>query len=423
MSTTRRRFVASLATLPLTGRLPFTQSVPDQQAPATQRQPREHVVVIGAGAFGGWTALSLLRAGARVTLLDAYGAGSARATSGGETRVIRAVYNGDVDYITMVARAFTLWREAEQRWQRRLYHRTGALWMFEGDDAFARTSAAPMRAKGLELRDIGIAAAAKTWPQIRFDGVRKAFVEKEAGYLLARVSCELVREAVVREGGEYRVAHVKPGTKAGKRLTNIAVSRGGTLSADRFVFACGPWMGKVFPDVVGPRIVATRQEVFFLGTPAGSTQWDDPAFPVWVNFGERLMYGMPGNERRGFKIADDTLGAPIDPDTMERIVTPASITNLRALVRRRFPGLTNAPIVETRVCQYEYSADGHFLIDRHPELENVWLLGGGSGHGFKMGPALGEHAAAVVQGRSPVIPKFAYARLRNATSLPSARKA
>src|SRR3954471_17951837 len=91
--------------------------------------PRPHVAVIGAGAFGGWTALHLLRRGARVTLLDAWGPGNARASSGGETRVIRATYGPDRIYVQMVARSLQLWRENETRWRKPLYHRTGVLWM------------------------------------------------------------------------------------------------------------------------------------------------------------------------------------------------------------------------------------------------------------------------------------------------------
>ncbi|MBC7895376.1 MAG: FAD-dependent oxidoreductase [Cytophagaceae bacterium] len=423
--TDRRQFVTALAGLPL-AHSALSPSAPDVSAAPSRpiQAAKPHIVVVGAGAFGGWTALSLLRAGARVTLLDAYGAGNSRASSGGETRVIRGVYNGKATYIDMVARALVLWKEAESRWQRRFYHRTGALWMFEGsDDAFARTSVAPMKARGLPLRELALAEAARLYPQVRFDGVRTAWLEQDAGFLLARASCEAVREAVVREGGDYRVAQVRPVASPGGRMARVGLSSGGTLSADTFVFACGPWMGRLFPQVIGDRVRATRQEVFFFGPPAGSTQWDDPQFPCWVNFGEHLMYGIPGNERRGFKVADDTPGSIVDPDTLDRVVTPASLSAARALLKRRFPGLAAAPVVETRVCQYESSTDGDFIVDRHPTLENVFLLGGGSGHGFKMGPAFGEHAAAVVQGRVPVLPMFALKRLANPSAAPTTRKA
>ena len=370
------------------------------------------MVVVGAGAFGGWTALALLRRGMRVTLIDAWGPGHSRASSGGETRVIRGAYGGVPLYSEMAARAMVLWREAEKEWKRQLYFRTGAVWMFAGDDSYVRRSIEPMKAVGLPIEELSLGDAARRYPQMGFDGVRTVFFEPESGFIPARAACELVREAFVREGGEYRHAWVRVAPAAGSRLTSIALSDGSTLGADHLVFACGPWMAEVFPHVIGRRIVATRQEVFFFATPPGERQYDAGVLPVWVHLGERLVYGIPGHDRRGLKVADDTAGDEVNPTTMERVPTAAGLARARTILRERFPALANAPLVEARVCQYEASSDGHFLIDRHPQFENVWLVGGGSGHGFKMGPAVGEHVAAVVQGGTRVHPLFAYGRLR-----------
>ena len=414
MPISRRAFVgsvASLAAAPLASRL---GDVPDERDEGGGRPPAgaaPHVVVVGAGAFGGWTALALRRAGLRVTLLDAWGAGNARASSGGETRVIRAVYNGVPEYVTMVARALELWRAAERRWGRQVFVRTGALWMCAGDDGYVRRSLTPMRAAGLRLEELTPAEAARRWPQASFADARSVFLEPDAGFLTARAACELVRASFVREGGDYRQLAARPGATRGGRLTSVTLGEDGTLAADRFVFACGPWMGQLFPDVVGRRIVPTRQEVFFFGPPPGDPRWDAPALPAWVHMGERILYGIPNHERRGVKIADDTAGDEVDPTSLERVPSADGLARARAALRERFPALAGAPLVESRVCQYEASSDGHFLVDRHPQLENVWLVGGGSGHGFKMGPALGEHVAALVQGTAAVKPLFAYARL------------
>jgi glycine/D-amino acid oxidase-like deaminating enzyme len=396
----RRSFVTSVVAAPLVLRF------------GALRASQEHVVVVGAGAFGGWTALALLRAGMRVTVIDAWGAGHSRASSGGETRVIRAVYNGVPIYSEMAARALTLWREAEQQWKRQVFFRTGALWMCAADDSYVRRSIQPMKAIGLSMEELSPDEARRRYPQMGFRDVRTAFFEPDAGYLTARVACELVRETFVREGGDYKQAWLSAGATAGGRLTNVRLTDNSTLDADRFVFACGPWMAQVFPDVIGRRIVATRQEVFFFGTPAGDARYDSGALPAWVHIGDKLVYGVPGHDRRGLKVADDTAGAEVDPTTMERTPSAAGLARAHAILRERFPALANAPLVEARVCQYEASSDGNFLVDRHPQLENVWLVGGGSGHGFKMGPALGEHVAAVMQGRATVNPLFAYGRLR-----------
>lgn len=372
---------------------------------------REHVVVVGAGAFGGWTALALLRAGMRVTMIDAWGAGHSRASSGGETRAIRAIYNGQALYSQLAARALVLWRDAEARWKRPVLYRTGALWMAAGDDSYVRRSIEPMAAIGLLVEQIPVAEAARRFPHMGFDGVRSVHFEPEAGYLSARVACEMVRESVVQEGGAYLQALARPGQAASGRLRDITLSDGARITADHFVFACGPWMSQVFPEVIGRRIVPTRQEVFFFGTPAGDARYEGGATPVWVHIGERLVYGIPVHDRRGLKIADDTAGPEVNPTTMDRTPSAAGLARARVILRQRFPALAGAPLLEARVCQYEASSDGHFLIDRHPGMQNVWLAGGGSGHGFKMGPAIGEHVAALVQGSAAVQPLFAFGRL------------
>jgi glycine/D-amino acid oxidase-like deaminating enzyme len=312
----------------------------------------------------------------------------------------------------MAARAMTLWRAAERAWGRRVMYRTGALWMCEADDAYVRRSLAPMKAAGLTVDQLSPDDAARRWPQVSFAGVRTVYFEPEAGYLTARAACELVRETFVREGGTYLQRWARPGATPGGRMSSLTLSDGSSLAADSFVFACGPWMGRVFPDVVGRRIVPTRQEVFFYGPPPGDARFEGSALPTWVHMGERLFYGIPVHDRRGLKVADDSAGAEVDPTTEERVPSAAAMERARATLAARFPAMADAPLVEARVCQYEASTDGHYLIDRHPALENVWLAGGGSGHGFKMGPALGEHVAALVQGRAAVNPLFAYGRLQ-----------
>jgi glycine/D-amino acid oxidase-like deaminating enzyme len=359
---------------------------------------KPHIAVIGAGAFGGWTALHLLRRGARVTLLDAWGPGNSRSSSGGETRVIRGVYGPDRIYVDWTARSFGMWQEAERRWGRRLYHRTGVLWMAGEDDSYVRESLPFLKDAGLEIEEIAIEEARTRFPQIDFSGLRSAFFEPEAGYLMARRACQAVAEAVAAEGGEVRIAAAFPdGSRAGK-LDRLELADGSALEADLYLFACGPWLGRLFPEVIGEKLLrVTRQEIFFFGLPPGDPWFHEDRCPTWLDLsGERIFYGMPGNEHRGFKVSDDTRGAPFEPTSGERLVTPDLLARARETLARRFPRLAGEPVVETRVCQYENSPDGHLLFGRHPHIANVWLLGGGSGHGFKLGPALGEYAAGIL---------------------------
>ncbi len=360
---------------------------------------KPHIAVIGAGAFGGWTAFHLLERGARVTLLDAWGPGNSRASSGGETRVMRGTYGPDQPYTEMAARSLKLWAKYERKWKRQFLHRTGVLWMAAGrDDAFERGSVEMLRAARIKFQELSTAQMKKRWPQIHFEGIQWGIFEPECGYLDARASCQAVVEAFVAAGGRYRqLAVLADGLENGP-LRGLALSDGSQLKADYYVFACGPWLGKLFPQAIGDLVQATKQDVFFFGTPAGDNRFSDAHLPVWADHRGRFRYGIPGSDRRGFKIADDTRGAIFDPTDGERMVSQETLKDIREYVGFRFPALKDATLVETRVCQYEQTPDSHFIIDRHPamEMENVWLVGGGSGHGFKHGPAIGEMMAEVI---------------------------
>lgn len=353
-------------------------------------------MVVGAGAFGAWTALYLLRRGARVTLLDAWGPGNSRASSGGETRIIRGGYGPDQPYTRMSARALTLWHEHEERWSRKFLHQTGVLWMAGRNDEFERGSLGELRAAGLPYEELTLRDLEKRWPQINFEGVRWGFFEPQAGYLMARASCQAVIEGFVAEGGVFRQAWVvAEGMEAGS-AAQVRLSDGSRLQADQYVFACGPWLRSIFPKTIGEKICATKQDVFFFGAPKGSDLFEETKLPVWADHGAKFFYGIPGNQYRGFKVADDTRGSKFDPTSGERIVSPKNARKVRDYLSFRFPGMKDAPIVETRVCQYENTPDSNFIIDRHPRAEQVWIVGGGSGHGFKHGPALGEMVATLV---------------------------
>ena len=373
-------------------------------------QTGTHVAVIGAGAFGGWTAWWLARRGARVTIVDAWGPGNSRASSGGETRVIRGSYGDRGIYTKMAARALRLWRDREREWDQPLYIRTGTLWMFAKDDSFARASLPHMAAEGFPAERPAVDAARRRWPQISFDGITSTLFEPEAGYLLARRSCATVVERARGLGAEYRVASVAP-LSLSAAIDRVPLEGGGAIAADTFVFACGPWLGRLFPGVIGNRVASTRQEVFYFGAPPGDARFDEAALPVWADYRDRLIYGIPGNAHRGFKLADDTAGPPFDPTSGDRRLSTEGIDAARAFLRVRFPALAGAPLLGGEVCQYESTPDAHFIVDRHPAAPNVWIAGGGSGHGFKMGPALGEMLADLILADEAPQEQFRLSRL------------
>jgi glycine/D-amino acid oxidase-like deaminating enzyme len=365
-------------------------------------QIKPHIAVVGAGAFGGWTALHLLERGARVSLLDAWGPGNSRASSGGETRIMRGTYGPDQPYSELAARSLKLWEKYERRWKRQLLHHSGVLWMVSSDDdAYERGSLAMLRQARIKFQELSTRELKKRWPQVNFSDVRWGIFEPECGYLDARLSCQAVVDAFVAGGGDYRQLAVSAKGLETAPLRSVRLSDGSRLKADHYVFACGPWLGKLFPETLGKLILPTKQDIFFFGPPLGDSRFTDAYLPVWgdhlsVEQGKRFFYGIPGSDRRGFKVADDTRGAAFDPTFGERVVSQATLKRVREYLGFRFPPMKDAPLVETRVCQYEQTFDSHFIVDRHPRMNNVWLLGGGSGHGFKHGPALGEMMAELI---------------------------
>ena len=365
------------------------------------------VAVIGAGVFGAWTAWHLAKRGKRVALMEAYGPAHSRASSGGETRIIRMGYGADELYTRWSQQSLEQWKKFFQASKAPLFHETGVLWLGGGDDSQLQRTAATLKRCKVRYEEFDRAALEEKYPQVSFEDIQAGILEPHSGVLMARRAVAMLVEDALRLGVEYCSAQILKPAGSG-RLEQVVTSQGERFSTEQFVFACGAWLGKVFPEVLGERIFPTRQEVFFFGIPGGDTRFAAPALPTWL-FQEDLFYGMPDIESRGLKIAYDGHGERVDPDTQSRIVTPAMRERVRTYVERRFPALKEAPIVETRVCQYENTSSGDFLIDRHPGMENVWFVGGGSGHGFKHGPAVGEYVTGRILDRLEPEPRFSLA--------------
>jgi sarcosine oxidase len=353
---------------------------------------RYDVAVIGAGVFGAWTAWHFARRGRRVLLADAYGPGNSRASSAGESRIIRMGYGADELYTRWSQRSLVQWKELFAATGQPLFHETGVLWLAGKEDLRVRQTAEALRRCGIAYQELSRAELEKRYPQIGLDGITMGLLEAHSGVLMARRAVAAVVEDLVHGGVEYRVAQIAE-PRGASAISTVITSSGERIAADTFVFACGAWLGKLFPEVLGSRIFPSRQEVFFFGVPPGDARFAPPALPTWL-FQEDEIYGMPDLESRGLKIAVDRHGERVDPDTQSRLASAEGAEEARRFVEQRFPALRGAPIVETRVCQYENTWNGDFLIDRHPEMENVWFVGGGSGHGFKHGPAAGEYVTA-----------------------------
>jgi len=372
---------------------------------------RSGTVVVGAGVFGAWTAMKLREAGEQVTLIDAWGPANARASSGGESRMTRGAYGADEVYTRMALDSLVDWRALSERAGLPIFHRTGVLFFFPQNDPFLGQTMAVHRRLGLPTELLEARAMRRRFPQIDFTGIAAGLFEPQFGALMARRAVQTLVAEFVRGGGHYLQGAVEPPPSSGRELTLINVSEDRVVVAERFVFACGPWLGALFPDLLGRRIFPTRQEVFFFAPEAGDSRYQPGRLPGWADFnGGDIYYGFPDLEGRGFKIAHDAHGPPMDPDRGDRAFSAQALADVRAFMARRFPALAGRPLNEARVCQYENSSNGDFLIDRHPDWDNVVLVGGGSGHGFKHGPAVGRYAADLLLGRlSTVEPRFSLA--------------
>ena len=354
------------------------------------------VAVIGAGVFGAWTAYWLRRAGAKVLLVDAYGPGNSRASSGGESRMIRLGYGPDEIYTRMAQRSLVLWKELFEELgphAASLFQRTGILWLARGRDAYCEAVLSTLEHVGVRFERLDRDELDDRFPQIDSGETVWGILETDSGVLMARRAVQAVVARAREIGVDYRQDLVTTETK---------------IDADTVVFACGPWLPKIFPDLLGELIHVTRQEVFFFGVPPGDERFGPQALPAWIDFND-LVYGLPNIEARGFKLAIDAHGPEFDPDTSERVVTAEGLTAARAYLAKRMPLLAGAPMLESRVCQYENTSNGDFLIDKHPEQGNVWLVGGGSGHGFKHGPVVGEYVASMIGGTGTPEPRFSLA--------------
>jgi len=373
------------------------------------------VAVVGAGVFGVWTAYQLCRNGASVVLIDAYGPANSRASSGGESRIVRLGYGPDEIYTRSASRSLELWREFFDRLtpeesdsgSETLFHRTGVLWLAHETDAYCEATLDTLKSIGAKFERLERDELQRRYPQLELGPVAWGILESEAGALMARRAVQALCIRAREDGVTYLEQAIVPPHEHG-RLESIATSSGLKVFAGKFVFACGPWLPKLFPAILRNRLQITRQEVFFFGVPPGDDRFSPKHLPVWIDFND-LVYGIPNLEGRGFKLAIDAHGPEFDPDSGERVTSAQGVTDVRNYLRRRVPALANAPVTETRVCQYENTANGDFLIDAHPKIENLWLVGGGSGHGFKHGPAVGEYTARLISGNGMPEPRFSLA--------------
>jgi glycine/D-amino acid oxidase-like deaminating enzyme len=360
-----------------------------------------HIIVFGAGAFGGWSALMLLEQGYKVTIVDPWGAGNSRSSSGGESRLIRMVYGDNALYTELALRSYTLWEKYQKTFKKDVLVPTGNLWFCDEHDPTIAAAMKILDANNLPYKNYNGKLASKIYPQINFSDVHDVLLEEKTGFLYAREATQSVFDLFIKKGGRF-LASALHQTAAFDNSDKVRMADNNLLHADRYIFACGPWLPTIFPHWLKPKLTVTRQEIFYFGCPAENA-YTLQALPTWIdNTAEAHYYGVPNTANRGFKLAADIRGANFDPTHGERIPTTSEVAKARDYLAHRFPVMANAPLLEARVCQYTNTFDGNFIFQPHPELPKVMALGGGSGHGFKHGPAVGELVANIISGKAAI---------------------
>lgn len=370
------------------------------------------VIVIGAGVMGAWTARWLRRAGHVVTLVDRHGPANTVGSSGDESRITRSAHGPDRMYPRWQRRALQQWRDLEREAGERLFVPSGVVWLANERQTFEADSADSLASLGIPFDRWSVDDLARRMPMLHADGIPWALFEPEAGALMARAAVAATIAAFDREGGEVVLGRVLPpdawpSDAAAGSLGRVMLEDGRALDGDAFVFAAGPWLPDLFPHVVGPLITTHRQDVMKFALPAGrAADYEPDRMPAWIDF-EGSFYGFPSFDGESSKACPDWLGPVERPDDSARVTADATVEGSRAVLRRRFPELAERPVVKTWTCFYEVTLDAHFVIDRHPSIENAWIAGGGTGHAFKHGPVIGEYLAALVGGDTETLARLA----------------
>jgi glycine/D-amino acid oxidase-like deaminating enzyme len=351
----------------------------------------DSIVIVGAGTFGGSLAWWLARDGVDVTLVDQFEPGDRRATSGGETRLIRCGHGEDADYTASARRARTLWRELEAESGADLLIECGLVWFARQADSWEAATEATLRAQDIPVDRLKVEEGARLFPSFRGDDLEFLIHEPEAGVLRAQRAVQALAAQTRAHGARVIQGRAEP---QGDRV----VVGEETLEADAVVWACGGWLPLLFPGLAA--VKTTRQDLFFLD---GGEPWTHA--PGWVDY-DGAVYGTGDLDGLGVKGAPDFEGPPLGPDEELPTADPANERWIRDYCHHRFPALAGAPLKSSTTCRYELSPDSHFIAAQHPEHASVWLLGGGSGHGFKHGPAMAERMTAALRGEQSLPARF-----------------
>jgi sarcosine oxidase len=350
------------------------------------------VIVAGLGAHGSSAAYRLAARGASVFGFDRFARGHTLGSSGGLSRIIRLSYFEHPDYVPLLRRAWTLWREVERDSGEHLLTETGGLYAGPPEGELVAGALASARKHELEHEVLDAAALRTRYPLFDWPAGWQGVFERQAGWLAPERSIETHLRLAEREGARLRFTEPIErwtSTPDGVRVTTAT----GTFDARRLVIAAGAWTPQLAPSLA-PELSVERNVLF----------WFEPAaereafarLPVYIlDETDRMFYGFPYVDGQGLKVAGLHFGDKADPDTVDRAASAKDEERVREWLRRRIP-LANGARRDAKVCMYTNTPDGHFVIDRLNDDSNVIVASACSGHGFKFASVIGEILADLV---------------------------
>lgn len=352
---------------------------------------RTKVAVVGLGAAGASALWALARAGCGAVGVERAQPAHSQGSSHGQTRLLRVAYAEGARYVPLVRRAIELWRELERESGSLIFHNTGVFYAGSTAREFIASSLASASAFGVRL-DEGIAPPYRLQMQAGWS----SFLETEGGFLESDRALQAMIDQAVGRGA--RVLFDTAVTTIEQQRDGVVLETGaGTLRADCVIVASGLWAGELVP-AIAPHLFAERKVLhWFAGAERFSLREGFKPFLIDIG-GESALYGFPVLDGRGLKIAEHSFADPVPGDVADRAVTAADMARIETLVRGVFGDL--GPPIESKVCYYPMSRDGHFIVDRRG---NVVIGAGLSGHGFKFAPVLGEALANLALGREQAV--------------------
>lgn len=351
------------------------------------------VIVCGLGVMGCATAAALARRGLRVVGLEQFDIPHDRGSSHGRSRVIRTAYFEDPRYVPLCRAAFGRWADLERESGRQLVFRTGVLNVGPPDHDCIRGVTESVRQHALSHERLTADEIHRRWPAlVPADGDVGVF-EADAGYLTPEACVLALAESARRAGADLRTQTPARSWRSDGNGVTVEMDHG-QLSAGTLVITAGPWLPQVCADLGVPLRVERQVQLWF--TPADAAKIGPGRTPVFIHFlADRSYYSIPPFGEFGIKVARHHGGATTTPDTVDRACRDADERDVREYLHRHLLA-ADGPLQHAEICLYTNTSDDHFIVDRHPRHERVWIAGGFSGHGFKFAPVIGDALAGLI---------------------------